>query len=103
MSGGVNLESFMPKPLIGKEIIKKGDSTPDALISGFGKVLKNNFNKVNNLQNEADILTQKLATGEVENVHDVMIAAQKAEMSLNLMMEIRNKAIQAYQQMMTLR
>ena len=88
---------------MGKEIKSKQESTPDDLVSGFSKVLKGNLNKVNNLQKESDLLTQKLATGEVENVHDVMIAAQKAEMSLNFMMEVRNKAIQAYQQMMTMR
>lgn len=103
MPGAVSLDSFMPKPLIGMEIKSKDESTPHDLLSGFGKVLKDNLNKVNNLQNEADLLTQKLATGEVQNVHDVMIATQKAEMSLNFMMEIRNKAIQAYQQMMTMR
>ena len=103
MVSGVSLNSFMPNPLMGKEIKSKQESTPHDLLTGFGKVLKGNLDKVNNLQNESDLLTQKLATGEVENVHDVMIAAQKAEMSLNFMMEVRNKAIQAYQQMMTMR
>lgn len=102
---GANLDSFMSKPLvgIGKEIKGGQEATPDDLLSGFGKILKNNLNKVNDLQLESDVLTQKLATGEVENVHGVMIAAQKAEISLNFMMEIRSKAIRAYQELMTMK
>lgn len=66
----------------------------------FQEVLKNAFNQVNQLQKESQGMTQKLITGEVEDVHQVMIAAQKASLSLDLTIQVRNKVIEAYQEVM---
>ncbi|KPC99909.1 Flagellar hook-basal body complex protein FliE [Geobacillus sp. BCO2] len=55
---------------------------------------------MNEAQIQADALTEKLVRGENVQLHDVMIAAQKASITLQLTLEIRNKAIEAYQEMM---
>lgn len=64
----------------------------------FGDFLKAAINETNNSQIESDILTQKLVAGENVELHEVMIAAQKASISLNATMEVRNKVVEAYQE-----
>ena len=64
----------------------------------FGSFLKAAINETNNSQVESDILTQKLVVGENVELHEVMIAAQKAAISLNATMEVRNKVVEAYQE-----
>ena len=66
----------------------------------FIEIIKSQLNEVNKLQNEASKIIQGFATGDVKNVHDVIIAMEKADISFNLMLEIRNKLIQSYQEIM---
>ncbi|BDG48054.1 MULTISPECIES: flagellar hook-basal body complex protein FliE [Parageobacillus] len=66
----------------------------------FSAFLKDALNKVNEQQIQADQLTEKLVKGENVDLHQVMIAAQKASISLQLALEVRNKVIEAYQEMM---
>ena len=49
-------------------------------------------------QIESDKMTQKLILGENVDLHNVMITAQKASIALNATMEVRNKVIEAYQE-----
>lgn len=64
----------------------------------FGEFLKNAINDVNKNQVQSDVFTQKLVRGEDVELHDVMIAAQKASISLNATMQVRNKVVEAYQE-----
>lgn len=66
----------------------------------FQEIFKDALNQVNQLQQESQSMTQKLITGEVEDVHQVMIAAQKASLTLDLTVQVRNKVIEAYQEVM---
>jgi len=66
----------------------------------FSAFLKEALNTVNEEQVQADRLTEKLVRGENVDLHQVMIASQKASISLQLALEIRNKAVEAYQEMM---
>lgn len=66
----------------------------------FATTLKDAIANVNGQQIQSDELTTKLINGDDVELHEVMIAAQKATISLNLTMEIRNKAVEAYQEMM---
>jgi len=68
--------------------------------SSFKDMLKNAINEVNNAQIESDVATEKLARGENIELHEVMIAAQKASITMQAALEIRNKAVEAYQEMM---
>ncbi|MGB3261796.1 flagellar hook-basal body complex protein FliE, partial [Paenisporosarcina sp.] len=47
-----------------------------------------------------DKLTNQLVTGEVKDIHEVMIASQKASLSLQLTVQVRNKVVEAYQEVM---
>ncbi|AQQ54134.1 flagellar hook-basal body complex protein FliE [Planococcus lenghuensis] len=66
----------------------------------FGELFKQALDKVNSAQKESDKLTTGLVTGQVQDVHEVMIASQKANLSLQLTMQVRNKVVEAYQEMM---
>jgi flagellar hook-basal body complex protein FliE len=64
----------------------------------FAEVLKSSVMKVNQLQIDADNMTNRLALGEVEDISEVSIAVEKAELALRLMIQIRDKMVDAYQQ-----
>lgn len=66
----------------------------------FADTLKKAVNEVNTLQKVADTKMQQLATGESKNIPDVLIAAEKADVALKLMVKVRNKIIDAYQEIM---
>jgi len=66
----------------------------------FASVLKGFINDVNALQLDADKAIEKLNVGEVSDVHQVMIAAEKADIAFRMMMEVRNKLLEAYQEIM---
>ncbi|WP_338786622.1 flagellar hook-basal body complex protein FliE [Metabacillus sp. FJAT-53654] len=68
--------------------------------TSFADSLKQAINQVNQSQIESDKMTEALATGKNVELHDVMITAQKASVSMTLAVEVRNKAIEAYQEMM---
>jgi flagellar hook-basal body complex protein FliE len=68
--------------------------------SSFEQTLSQAIGKVNELQKEADVKAEHLATGKTDNIADVMIATEKADIALKLMMQVRNKIIDAYQEIM---
>lgn len=82
----------------GKDISNK--QTPIEAQKSFANTLKDAINKVNDYQVQSDELTNKLIKGDNVELHDVMIAAQKANITLNATVEIRNKVIEAYQEIM---
>lgn len=68
----------------------------------FADTLKESISEVNRLQEEADQAVQNLATGQGTNLHETMLALEKADISFRLMMQVRNKIVDAYQQIMSI-
>lgn len=66
----------------------------------FMDTLNEAMGSVNRMQKQADQLMTKLATGEEKNIPEVMLAAEKADVALKLMVQVRNKIIDAYQEVM---
>jgi flagellar hook-basal body complex protein FliE len=64
----------------------------------FGETLKGALSEVNRLQLDAGEKTRALVAGEDVDLHEVMISAQEAGVAFDLMMEIRNKLVEAYQE-----
>ena len=62
----------------------------------FGQWLNKSIEAVNQMQQDGDNAAMKLVTGESKDIHGTMIAMQKASISMSLMMEVRNKIINAY-------
>ncbi len=66
--------------------------------SNFSKVLQESLSEVNKTQVVADKAMADIATGEVKNLHQAALAIGKAEISMKVMLEIRNKALSAYKE-----
>ncbi len=65
---------------------------------GFGATLKNAISQVNDLSNNSDAKVAELLQGDRQDVHNVMIAVEKADVAFQLMMQVRNKIVNAYQE-----
>ncbi|MDF2858555.1 MAG: flagellar hook-basal body protein FliE [Neobacillus sp.] len=68
--------------------------------SSFSNVLQGYLENVNTTVKQAEDLTVKAATGQIENIHDVTIASQQAKLALELTVTVRDKAVEAYQEIM---
>ncbi|MDP4114985.1 MAG: flagellar hook-basal body complex protein FliE [Bacteroidota bacterium] len=66
---------------------------------GFGNVLTDLIGSVNDDQLNAAKVTNDFVTGGNVEIHEVMIAGEKAKTSLDLLMEIRNKAVDMYKEL----
>ena len=66
----------------------------------FQDTLNGFVNNVNDLQNSANTAIDKMASGEAADVHEVMIAVEKAKVSFDMLLQIRNKMLDAYKQIM---
>jgi flagellar hook-basal body complex protein FliE len=82
--------------IVSGEEEKKQTNSAGTLTEGFEKIFESTEK---NLQ-IADQTVLKANTGESVNMHDLMIAMEKADISLRLMVQVRNKAIDAYQEIM---
>lgn len=66
----------------------------------FGQMLSNAIAETNKAQLHAGDMTARFAAGEPLDIHQVMIASQEASVSLNLAMQVRNKVVDAYTELM---
>jgi flagellar hook-basal body complex protein FliE len=79
------------------ELLKqKNDSVTE---DGFAKQLESALNEVNELQEDSEKAIADMATGQVKDLHQAALAIGKAEVSMKLMLEIRNKALNAYKEL----
>ena len=81
-----------------------GSAGPDSA-SGkeFKQLLMDSLQQVNQLQQEADAKVENLVTGQSDNVVEVFSAVRKADVAFSLLMEIRNKMLDAYQEIQQMR
>lgn len=66
----------------------------------FKDVLADSIGEVQRLQNEADTTIKKLVSGEIKDVTEAMVAVEKADVSFQTMMSVRNKIVAAYEEIM---
>jgi flagellar hook-basal body complex protein FliE len=78
--------------------IRRTDQSAASEQASFGKWLQKSMEDVNKLQEAAESAAAKLVTGESKDIHGTMIAMQKANISMSLMLEVRNKVIGAYEE-----
>lgn len=91
-------------PMTGVSGIANSASTPttqgDKAGAPFADLLTDAVGEVDQLENQAEKAMTGLMTGSGVDVHEAMIATQKASMAFELSLAVRNKAVQAYQQVM---
>ena len=68
--------------------------------ASFSDMLKDTIKEVNQTQKTADKLSTEVASGKSDNIQETMLAMTQAELSFNLMVPVRNKALEAYQEIM---
>ncbi|WP_245411610.1 flagellar hook-basal body complex protein FliE [Alkalicoccus urumqiensis] len=76
------------------------DTSPAEAHQSFKTWLNDAVADVNKTRNDSDAMTSAMARGENVDLHDVMIASQKSSVALETTVEVRNKVIEAYQEIM---
>ena len=87
--GGFNIETGQ-----GFDIEEAGGA------QSFGEMLSQSIGKVNAMQTEANVAMEKLASGESQNLHETLLAVEKAEIAFKTMNQVRSKVIDAYREIM---
>ena len=91
--GDLRIENLQQVPIKNTEkVTQKGPAE-------FGEVIKGAINRVNRLQREGDRSIVDLLQGKAD-IHETMVALQKADISLRLFLAIRNKALDSYKEIM---
>jgi flagellar hook-basal body complex protein FliE len=85
-----------------QEARRQGLEVPDTrdVATTFSDVLKQSVEKVNEYQHHADSAIKELVAGRSKNIHETMLAIERADTSLKLMMQVRNKMLDAYKEIM---
>jgi flagellar hook-basal body complex protein FliE len=82
------------------ELTRSAKADPVRPADEFGHYLTEALAKVEAAQLQAADAAQRLATGEIRDVAEVMIASEKATLALQLTVQVRNKVVEAYQEIM---
>ena len=86
-----------PTPAFGGGGVGLSQAAAGAPPTGFMDSLQHAISKANDIQLEASQATEALMTGQTQNVHQTMVALEEADVSFQLMMQIRNKLVSAYE------
>jgi len=78
-----------------------GSEVSDAA-SNFGNILNSTIEKVNQTDLNGDKAITQLHTGEAQNLHEVVLAVEEADMAVRMLVQMRNKALEAYNEIMRL-
>ena len=88
-------------PITGIGSVTSGAGTGKAA-GGFGDAISRGIENVSNLQQNADDMLAQFASGGNVQIHEVMAATSKATLGMQIMVEVRNRALEAYQQIMNI-
>ena len=96
----MNISSIQPSHLISPKMEVPSMEPSDRASESFGAYLNKSIGDVNQLLQSSDKKATDLATGKSENLHEAMIGFEKAETAFKLLVQVRNKAIEAYHEIM---
>ena len=99
-----SIQSELVEARISRDMEKEG-LKPTQSVSGdksvtFGQMLDQSLDQVNQHQKEADRAIKELVAGRNKNVHETMLTLERADASLKMMMQVRNKVLEAYKEIM---
>ncbi|ABN51702.1 MAG TPA: flagellar hook-basal body complex protein FliE [Hungateiclostridium thermocellum] len=81
---------------VGNTISNKNEN----VVQSFSDYLKNAIKQVDELEKQSKAVAEDFAAGKTDNIHEVMIAAQKADIAIQFTLQIRNKILDAYNEIM---
>lgn len=92
----MKINEFIPNEAV--QALNKVKNVDNKITSenGFSDILKEKLNEVNNYQVQHESAVQEYIQGGDIDMHEVMVAAQEAKLSLQLAVEVRNKLVEAY-------
>ena len=90
----------MQIPPIGPNTIPSITPQNSPAAPGFGDTVGQALEAVSAAEHDADALTQRLAAGEDVGVHELMVATTKAQLSVEVLVQVRNRAVEAYTEIM---
>ena len=101
--GDGSTSSIVSERKVLDEMAKQGIALPAPTASGatpegFGSFLEKSISGVNQSQVEADHAIRELVAGRSKNLHETLLAVERADTSLKLMMQVRNKILDAYRE-----
>ena len=96
----MEIEALKMTPVAMHATSHLGEKQEQPPVKSFGEFLVDALKATNELQLQSDAMNAALAAGRVEDISQVMIASQKADISLQLALNIRNRAVAAYQEIM---
>ena len=105
-SVGAGAAPAVSEKRVAQEMVKNGMEIPLQTQGGlgepatFGELLRKSVDHVNQMQTEADTAVKELVAGRSKNLHETMLTVERADVSLKLMMQVRNKIIDAYKEIM---
>ena len=94
----MKIDTLTSNLLLDNSILKEKASSPNK--NSFMSYLKEALGEVDALQKDASFSANNLVLGEEEYLHNTMIAYEKANLALQLTIEVRNKIVEAYQEIM---
>lgn len=89
-----NIKSLSTQDLLKNKTLNSAENTK----TNFAEELRAALGNVNQMQLDSEKAMSDIATGSVKDLHQAAIAIDKAEISMKLMLEVRNKAINAYKE-----
>jgi flagellar hook-basal body complex protein FliE len=84
--------------LFGKNHLEEVHSSSEKKEASFSDILENSIEKVNDYQSQADTAIKEMIAGRNKNIHETMLTIERADTSLKLMMQVRNKILDAYKE-----
>ena len=96
---GMNKNSLLNSVINNVDMSKEQQNTNN---ESFAEILRQSVNEVNNSQVQAYDAMHDIATGKVENLQEAVQKIEEAELSLKLGLEVKNKALSAYKQVMAM-
>jgi flagellar hook-basal body complex protein FliE len=84
----------------GVSSLGQDNATPAVGSKSFAEVFSSALDDVNKLQQDASQASTNLATGKIQDISEVTVATEKATLALQLTMQVRNKILDAYQEIM---
>lgn len=100
---GINPLNPASVPLPPQPGVSPGSATDAAGATSFKQSLLDSIQQVNSMQQDADKAVETLMTGGDISTAEVLTAVQKADMAFRMMMQVRNKLVQAYEEVKNIR
>lgn len=95
----IPVKSLQQLESIGTSSNKKDQSTDEVNLNSFGSILKQKLDNLNDEQVSADDMEESFVKGDETDIHKVMLESEEAKMDMELAVEVRNKLVDAYQEL----